>query len=154
MSSRVATRVASSMDSSVYSSASTRRARMMCQSCGKSVESRQTRLREDARADGPHQCCSGHDKCKCRQRGFPHTASSCNECRQVEMWQLDEWDSRIKAWEAREIQLEVRVGANRECLSKLVTRLKHDRIDDDGATKRFCAIACFHSTPQTLEYLR
>ena len=37
---------------------------------------------------------------------------------------------RIKAWEAREIQLEVRVSANRECLPR--ARLKHDRMDDDA----------------------
>ena len=55
---------------------------------------------------------------------------------QVELWQLDECDSRIKAWEGREIQLEVRVGAKRECLSKLVARLKHDRIDDNAGDER------------------
>ena len=54
VSSRVTSRVVSSMDSSVYSSVSTRRARMLCQSSGESVESRPLRLREDARADGPH----------------------------------------------------------------------------------------------------
>ena len=42
----------------------------------------------------------------------------------------------IKAWEAREVQLEVRAGAKRECLSKLVARLKHDRIDDDAEDER------------------
>ena len=50
-------------------------------------------------------------------RGVAMNAAKLN---QVELWQLDECDSRIKAWEAREIQLEVRVGAERECLSKLV----------------------------------
>ena len=43
---------------------------------------------------------------------------------------------RVKTWEARDIQLEVRVGAKRECLSKLVARLKHDRIDDDADDER------------------
>ena len=38
------------MNSSVYSSVSTRRTRVQCQSSGKPVESRQSRLREDARA--------------------------------------------------------------------------------------------------------
>ena len=58
--SRVASRVvssldlSSSMDSRVYSSVSARRARMLSQSSGKSIESRQPGLREDARADGPH----------------------------------------------------------------------------------------------------
>ena len=51
---------------------------------------------------------------------------------QVELWRLEKCDLRIKAWEAREIQLEVRVGATRECLPKLGARLKHDRIDDDA----------------------
>ena len=54
--------------------------------------------------------------------------SGCNECRQVE----ENCDLRIRAWEARDIQLEVRVGAKRESLSKLVARLKHDRMDDDA----------------------
>ena len=49
--------------------------RECCVRVRKSVESRQPRLREDARADGPHQCCSGQDKCKCRQHGFPFTAT-------------------------------------------------------------------------------
>ena len=56
--------------------------------------------------------------------------------KQFELWQFDECDLRIKAWEAREIQLEVRVGAKRECLSKLVARLKHDRIDDNAEDER------------------
>ena len=42
----------------------------------------------------------------------------------------------VKAWEAREIQLEVRVGAKRECLPKVGARLKHDRIDDDAEDER------------------
>ena len=44
---RIATRTTSSMASSV----STRRARMLCHSSGGPVECRQTRLHEDARAD-------------------------------------------------------------------------------------------------------
>ena len=51
---------------------------------------------------------------------------------QFELWQLGECDLRIEAWEAREIQLEVRVGAKRECLS----RLEHDRTDDDAEDER------------------
>ena len=53
--------------------------------------------------------------------------------------------------------LEVRVGAKRECLSKLVARLKHDRVDDDAENARDEEVLCdcfFHSTTQTLEYLR
>ena len=66
---------------------------------------------------------------------------------QVELSQLDECDSRIKAWEAKEIQLEVRAGAKRECLSKLVARLKHDRTDDDAENERDeeTAVPLFHS---------
>ena len=143
VSSRVASRVVSSMASSVYSSVSTRRARMLCHGSGWSVESRQMRLQEDARADCPHQCCSEQGKYKCRQRHFHHAVdandtvevwesrSSYNGCRQgkqVELWHLEECDLRIKAWEAREIQLEVRVGAKRECLPKM----KHDRVDDSA----------------------
>ena len=37
--------------------------------------------------------------------------------KQVELWRLEKCDLRIKACEAREIQLEVRVDAKRECLS-------------------------------------
>ena len=39
--------------------------------------------------------------------------------KQVELWRWEKCDLRTKAWEAREIQLEVRVGAKRECLPKL-----------------------------------
>ena len=70
-----------------------------------------------------------------------HAAQECcvmalGDQLKVELLRLEECDSRIKAWEAREIQLEVRVGAKRECLSKLVARLKHDRIDDDAEDER------------------
>ena len=43
---------------------------------------------------------------------------------------------RIKAWEARYIQLEVRDSAKRDCLPKLGARLKHDRVDDDAEDER------------------
>ena len=56
--------------------------------------------------------------------------------KQFELWQWVECDLRTKAWEARDIQLEVRVGVKRECLSKLVARLKHNRIDDDAEDER------------------
>ena len=45
-------------------------------------------------------------------------------------------DVRIKSWKAREIQLEVSVCAKRECLSKLVARLEHDRTNDDAEDER------------------
>ena len=56
--------------------------------------------------------------------------------KQVELWLLGKCDLRIKAWEAREIQLEARIGAKRENLPKLGARLKHDRIDDDAEDER------------------
>ena len=56
--------------------------------------------------------------------------------KQVELWQLEKCDLRVEGWEARETQLEVRVGAKRECLPKLGARLKHDRIDDDAEDER------------------
>ena len=69
--------------------------------------------------------------------GEPRTVVTvAAKVKQVELWRLEKCDWRIKAWEAREIQLEVRVGAKRECLSKLVVRLKHDRIDDDAEDER------------------
>ena len=113
MSSRVASRVVSSMDSSVDSSVSTRRARMLCQSSGKSVESRQMRLREDASADGPHQCCSEQGEYRCRQRQLHHavdtnhtveewkTTNSYNGCHQGKTSRIvaiGDCDLRIKAW--------------------------------------------------------
>ena len=42
---------------------------------------------------------------------------------------------RIKSWEARATQLEL-LGAARECLPKLVARLKHARVDDDAEDER------------------
>ena len=71
---------------------------------------------------------------------------------QVELWHLDECDLRIEATEASEIHLEVRVGAKRECLS----RLEHDRTDDDAEERNEEGLCdCFfHSATQTLEYLR
>ena len=143
MSSRVASRVVSSMgssiDSSVYSSVSTSRARMLCQSSGKSVEGRQPRLREDARADGPHIGALDKTNASADSAVF-HTsravAMNVAKWKQFELWQLEKCDLRIKAWEARDVQLEVRAGAKRECLSKLVVRLKHDRIDGDAEDER------------------
>ena len=81
----VASRVVASMASSVYSSVSTLRARMLCQSSGKSVECRKPRLREDARADSPHQCCPEHRKYKCRRRQF-HDDVDANHT--VEVWKI------------------------------------------------------------------
>ena len=67
---------------------------------------------------------------------------------QLKLSQLDEYGSRIEAWEAREIQLEVRVGAKRECLSKLVARLKYNRIDDDAEDERDEEVLCDCQYPQ------
>ena len=75
-------------------------------------------------------------------------AMNAGKLNQVELWQLDECDSRIKAWEAREIQLEVRVGPKRESLSKLVARLKYDCIDDDAEDERDEEVLCDCLFPQ------
>ena len=55
--------------------------------------------------------------------------------KQVELWQQEECDLRIKAWEARETQPEA-LGAQRECLPKFGEPLKHDRIDEDAEDER------------------
>ena len=84
-------------------------------------------------------------------------AMNAAKLKQVELWHLEECDLRIKALEAREIQLEVRVGEKRECLSKSVARLKHGRIDDDAEDERNeegLRELLISSTTQTLEYLR
>ena len=51
--------------------------------------------------------------------------------KQSYLWRLKKCDVRIKLWEARDSQLEA-PGAARECLPKLVVRLKHASIDDDA----------------------
>ena len=76
VSSRVVSRVVSSMAESKESSVLTRRARMLCQRSGKSVECRQMRLREDARANCPQLCCSEQGKCKYKQRQFHHAVDA------------------------------------------------------------------------------
>ena len=53
------------------------------------------------------------------KRGKPRTGTTdAAKVTQIEPWRLEKCDLRIKAWEAREIQLEVRAGAKRGCLSK------------------------------------
>ena len=53
--------------------------------------------------------------------GKPRTVCTvAAKVKHVKLWQLEKCDVMIKAWKAREIQLEVRVGAKRECMSKLV----------------------------------
>ena len=115
---------------------------MLCQRYGKSVESRQPRWREDARANCPHQCCCDQGECNFRQRQFHHAVDANHT---VEVWKITntyngsrqgKTNCGIKASEAREIQLEVRVGAKRECLPKLGARLKHGRIDDHAEDER------------------
>ena len=44
-------------------------------------------------------------------------------------------DATVKSWEARVIKLEA-LGATRECLPKLVARLKPGRIDDGAEYER------------------
>ena len=55
--------------------------------------------------------------------------------KQSYLWRLKKSDVRLKSWEARNIQLEA-PGAARECLPKLVVRLKHASIDDDAEDER------------------
>ena len=52
----------------------------------------------------------------------------------IQLWQFEECDVRIKSREARAIQPEVS-GAKCECLSKVVVRMEHDRIDDGAEDK-------------------
>ena len=146
MSSRVTPRVGSSMDSSVYSSVSTRGTRMLRQSVRMRVQMVHT---SDAL-----------DKSNASaNNAFFHTpntvARDAAKTKQFELWQAVKCDVRIKSWKVRESQLGVRVGAKRECLSELAVRVKVDRIDDEtSATKRSCAIASFRSARQALDHLR
>ena len=72
------------------------------------------------------------------RRGTPDNA----KLTPVELWRLEKRDLRIKACEAEEIQLEVRVGAKHECLLKWVSRLKHDR---DEEVLRDCFFPQYHT---------
>ena len=85
------------------------------------------------------------------KRGKPQTGTTDDaKVTQVELWRLEKCDLRVKAWEAREIQLEVRVGAKHECLSEWAVRMKLDlKLEPKEEVLR----DCFHSTTQTLEYL-
>ena len=58
-------------------------------------------------------------------------ATDAVETKQSYLWRLEKCGVRIKAWEARVIQLEA-LGAVRECRPKLVARLKQARIVDDA----------------------
>ena len=75
-------------------------------------------------------------------------ATDAAKTKQFELWQLEKCDVRIKPWKARECQLGVRVGAKRECLSKWVAQLKHDRIDDDAENERDEEVWCDCFFPQ------
>ena len=79
------------------------------------------------------------------KRGKPRTGTTDDaKVTQVELWRLEKCDLRIKAWEAREIQLEVRVGAKHECLSKWVARFKHER---NGEVWRDCLRPQYYTKP-------
>ena len=126
----------SSEASNVYSSVSTSRARMLGHGSGESVESRQIRM-----------CCSEQSKYKCRQRQLHHAVDGTTdavELTQVELCHLEKCDLRIKDWEAREIQLEVRVDAKHECLLKWVSRLKHERNEE---VLRDCLCPQYYTNP-------
>ena len=109
-------------------------------------------IAKDARADCPLQCCSEQGNCKRTQRQFHHaidanrtldvgnTTNRYNGCRQGETSRIVAIrEMRLESQglgSKREIQLEVFVGAKRECLPKLVVWLKYDRIDDDAEDER------------------
>ena len=63
------------------------------------------------------------------------SAKVAAKMKQSYLWRLKKCDVRIKSLEARDIQLEAPAAA-RECLPKLVVRLKHASIDDDADDER------------------
>ena len=85
------------------------------------------------------------------KRGKPRTSTTDDaKVTQVELWRLEKCDLRIEAWEAREIQLEVRVGAKHECLSTWVARLKHERNEE---VLRDCLFPQFYTNPCGKEHM-
>ena len=56
---------------------------------------------------------------------------------------------RIKSWKAEVIQPGA-LGAKRECLSKLVTRVKHEHIDDDAEDECNEEVLCDCFFPQCI----
>ena len=88
VSSKVASRLDSSMepstDSSVYPSVPTRRARKMCQSSWKPVESRTTTIARGCTCRWPTPVLLWTRQMQVQTARVFHTVSSCNECRQVE----------------------------------------------------------------------
>ena len=77
-----------------------------------------------------------HDTHTQLARGRPRTfAVAAAKTKHSYLSRLEECDVRIKACEARDIQLEV-LGATSKCLPKLVARFKHARPDDDDEDER------------------
>ena len=60
---------------------------------------------------------------------------------QLELWHAVECGLRIKAWEARDMQLEA-LGAKRECQSEWAAQVELDRIDDDAIDERDKEVMC------------
>ena len=82
------------------------------------------------------------------KRGKSQTvAMNAAKLKQAESSQLEKCDARIKSWKARVIQSGA-LGAKRECLSKLVARLKHDCTDDDAEDERNEEVLCDCFFPQ------
>ena len=77
---------------------------------------------------GPNEVCGGTQLTRGKQ-GI--CATDTVEAKQSCLWRLEKCEVRIKALEARVIQLEA-LGAVRECQPKLVARLKQARIVDDA----------------------
>ena len=61
--------------------------------------------------------------------------------KQLELWHVVKCGLRIKAWEAREMQLEA-LGAKRECQSEWAAQVELHRSDDDAKDERDKEIMC------------
>ena len=82
------------------------------------------------------------------KRGKSQTvAMNVAKLRQAESVHLEKRDVRIKPGKARVIQSGA-LGAKRECLSKLVSRLERDRTDDDAEDERNEEVLCDCFFPQ------
>ena len=67
--------------------------------------------------------------------------------KQLDLWHAVKCGLRIKAWEAREIQLQA-LGAKRECQSEWTAQVELDRIDDDAIDERDKEVMCACYFPQ------
>ena len=74
-------------------------------------------------------------------------AREAAKTKQLDLWHAVECGLRIKAWEAREIQLEA-LGAKRMCQSECAALVELDRSDDDAKDERDKEIMCACYFPQ------